>query len=100
MSQEVNTFELAGATNQSPPVAPPPDQAREVHPVMFEKDYLDFTPTDPAMEPVVPKASSAPVSVETQKSVTGLEDVSAEDLETPVQNSAEKVTNLPNASGL
>ena len=75
------------------PVAPPiPSQAREVYPVRFDKDLLDFRGTPEEDEPVVPKDSSAPVYVETQKSVTGLEDVSETDLEVNVPSNAEKDT--------
>jgi hypothetical protein len=60
---ENNPNELAGASGLPVPVAPP--EAREVFPVMFEKDYKDFTGVPIEDEPVVPKASSAPVSVTT-----------------------------------
>lgn len=100
MSQEVNPFELAGTGEPAKPPVAPPDEAKVVHPILFEKDYLDFTGTPSEDEPVVPKASSAPVSVATPKSVTGLEDVSEEDLETTAQTSAEKVTTLKPVSGL
>lgn len=83
--------EMAGATQE--PVAPPvdPDQAREVFPIMFEKDDMDFRPIDPAEKEVsVPKSSSAPVSVEQPQSPTGLEDVSEEDLAKTAQVPAEK----------
>jgi len=92
MSRDVNPFELAGTTQ--PPVAldPNPDTAVEVFPVTFEKDDLDFRGVVPEDEPVIPKASSAPVSVETPQSVTGLEDVSTDDLETSAQNNVEKDT--------
>jgi hypothetical protein len=82
------------------PVAPPmPSQAKEIFPVRFDKDLLDFRGIPEEDEPVVPKDSSAPVYVETQKSVTGLEDVSAEDLEMSVLNNAEKDTKNQPATG-
>lgn len=85
MSQ--NNPEMAGPTQ---PPSPDETNARQVFPVLFEKDYLDFTGTPPEDEPVIPKASSAPVSVTTQTSVTGLEDLLEEDQESPVQTNAVK----------
>ena len=99
MAKEMNPFELAGATQ--PPVAPPtdPDTARQVFPVSFEKDDLDFRGVVEEDEPVVPKASSAPVSAGTLQSVTGLEDVSTDDLETSAQENAAKGTTNPPETG-
>lgn len=91
MSQNPN--ELAGAT-QPHSAAPPPDEAREVFPIRFEKDYLDFTGKPEAEEgTLVPKSSSAPASVEQPKSVTGLEDLSGDELENPVLPDAERDKN-------
>lgn len=94
-----NPDALAGTASMGVP-PPLPDTAREVYPVSFEKDDLDFRGIPVEDEPVVPKASSAPVSVATQASVTGLEDVSTDDLDKNAQVSAAKVTTLPTASGL
>lgn len=69
-----NPDALAGAARPTPSPQPMPDEPREVFPVRFDKDYLDFRGT-PKDDELVPKASSAPVSVETPKSPTGLEDV-------------------------
>lgn len=90
MAEPNNPHELAGASQPSSvPLAP--IEPREVFPITFEKDHLDFRPV-PTTEDIAPKASSAPVSVATQTSVTGLEDVSSEDLETSAPQGAEKVT--------
>jgi hypothetical protein len=95
-----NPLDMADAT---PPVVPvaPPDTARQVFPVSFEKDDLDFRGVVEEDEPVVPKASSVPVSASTQTSVTGLEDVSLEDLDKPVQTNVakDKRKNPPPVSG-
>lgn len=99
MINENDPNALAGPTYPADP-PPPPDTAREVFPVSFEKDDMDFRGVVEEDEPVVPKASSAPVSAETPRSVTGLEDVSSEDLETNAHTSAEKVTTLKPVSGL
>lgn len=90
--EEVN--ELAGATQEPVAPEPNPDTARQVFPVMFEKDDMDFRPTDPDVkEASAPKFSSAPASVVSQPSPTGLEDVSEEDLVTTAQVPAEKDKN-------
>lgn len=94
----VNPFELAGSTQPANP-KPAEGEAQEVHPVLFEKDYLDFSGTVPEDEPVVPKAANAPVSVETPTSVIGLEDVSIDDLETSAQQNAERDTSLKIVNG-
>lgn len=93
-----NPDELAGATPVVPAPYPMPEEPREVFPVRFDKDYMDFRGT-PDGDELVPKASSAPVSVETPKSPTGLEDVFEGDLETSVQQPVEKDTKSQPASG-
>ena len=83
--------EMAGASQEPDRPEPNPDTAREVFPVTFEKDFKDFRGNDTVDEgPFAPKSSSAPVSVESPTSPTGLEDVSEEDLVSPVPTSAEK----------
>lgn len=89
---------LAGAS-QPDGKNPVPDTAQEVFPVQFEKDYLDYTGTLAEDEPVVPKASSAPVSASTQESVTGLEDLSSDDLEKNVPSNAEKEKKSQSTNG-
>jgi hypothetical protein len=75
-----------------------PEEPREVFPVRFDKDYLDFRGT-PEDDEMVPKASSAPVSVETPRSPTGLEDVFEDGSESPVLDSVEKDTKRQAESG-
>lgn len=80
---------LAGATSSNP--TPSPSEAREVFPVKFDKDYMDFRPE--AEEPVdeVPKGWSAQASVTPQNSlIPGLEDVSTESLDENAQPPAER----------
>jgi hypothetical protein len=81
MDKDLN--DLAGVSDQHT-VAPEanPDTAREVFPVLFDNQMYDFRPT---AEPIAPKVltSSAQVSAETLQSVTGMEDVSNEDLANP-----------------
>lgn len=90
MNQNAN--ELAGAAQE--PFRPEPnlDTAREVQPIILEKDYLDYRPKSEAQveEAIAPKSSLVQASVVPPTSPTGLEDVSEEDLESPVQPSAEK----------
>jgi hypothetical protein len=87
-----NPLELAGASQEASRPEPNPDTAREIHPVILEKDYLDFRPkseTD-VEEAIAPKSSLVPVSVASPTSPTGLEDVSEEDLGTDALPNAEK----------
>lgn len=92
---------LAGsAANEQRVPPPPPIEPREVFPVTMDKDYKDFrgvVDKDFSGQPVAdqsdPKVLSAPESVGTLKSVTGLEDISEEDLANLVRENAEKVTN-------
>lgn len=82
--------DLPGATGE-PPVAPPPKEPREVFPVSMERDFKDFRGQDVNEEKdFTPKALSALDSAATLPSVTGMEDVSEEDLDNPVQSSVEK----------
>lgn len=99
MQPDQDHFALAGSAASGQRQPEEVDTAQEVFPVTFEKDDLDFRGIPIEEEPVVPKASSAPASVRTPTSVTGLEDVSSDDLETSAQENAEKVTNLRLASG-
>jgi hypothetical protein len=94
MQYEENNDEsaLAGTTGSPAPVPVSPDP-REVFPISFEKDYMDFRPVSEEQEELderIPKGSTAPVSAATLKSVTGLEDVSSDDLESSAPTSAEK----------
>lgn len=79
-----NNSELAGISSDHLPAQEErnPDTAREVFPVSFEKDFMDFSakPELPEEGVLAPKSSTAPASVEPQRSVTGLEDLSEEDL--------------------
>lgn len=86
MSQ--NPHELAGPSQT--PSQEPPDTAKVIEVLKFDKDYLDFRGTEPEDEPIVPKGSSVPVSADESKSVTGLEDLSEEDLENIAPTNAEK----------
>lgn len=98
--KEVSPFTMAGTANTAkPPEAPVnPDEAREVFPVMFEKDYLDFTGVERSDEgATAPKSSLAPASAGTQTFVTGLEDVSDATSGIPVLQNVEKDT-LPKNS--
>lgn len=95
---ENNPHELAGATQDKRQPEPDPDTAVEIHPVSFDKDFMDFRANprgvDETVEEVgVPKSSLAPASVEPPTSLTGLEDVSVEDLERLVPLSAAKDKN-------
>lgn len=99
-----NPNELAGATQE--PRRPEPNQetAREVFPVVFEKDYMDFRGVEtPDEGELAPKSSSAPASVDTPRSVTGLEDLSEEESGSPAPTNAEKdkspTTSEPEGSG-
>lgn len=94
MSQ--NPHELAGVSSDGTPDEAQPDEAREVFPIRFEKDYMDFSiqeEPDPTEGPLVPKSSSAPASVDPPGSVTGLEDVSSDDTASPAPPNAEKDKN-------
>lgn len=82
--------ELPDATG-APPVAPLPANPREVFPIKMERDFKDFRAQSVDEEKdFTPKASSALGSVATPSSVTGMEDVSEEDLDNPAQSNAEK----------
>lgn len=97
--------EMAGASNPFPKNYPAPeaepasDDADEIFPILFEKDYKDFRGIPEEDEPVVPKVSTVQAFVTTQPSVTGLEDVSADDLESPAKKDAPKETLTPPDSG-
>lgn len=86
MVQEINPFELAGASDSGAPdqVEPDPDKAVPVTPISFDKDVMDFRPTEYDEQVLVPKGSSVLAHVSAQRSLptstTGLEDVSSEDL--------------------
>lgn len=79
----IDDFSMAGAADDAkPPVTPSsPDNAREVFPVKFDKDYMDFRMQTGEEIEGAPKGWSARGSVTTSGSPTGLEDVSKEDLE-------------------
>ena len=99
MAESNNPMELAGATQPSTPAEPEPDMAREIFPVTFEKDHLDFRPQRvDEVEVDDPKASSALESVESPPSPTGLEDVSAEDLVTSAPLTVERDMTLRSQS--
>jgi hypothetical protein len=85
--------ELAGASD--PKIAPDlPDEPREIMPLTFEKDLMDFRPVpETDFEDPAPKASSAPVSVASPRSVTGLEDVSYDAEGSPVLENVERDIN-------
>jgi hypothetical protein len=91
-----NPLELAGATQEPSQPEPNVETAREVFPVVFEKDYKDYRPVaedQPDEGELAPKSSSAPASADTLRSVTGLEDLSDESSETTAQPPAEKDKN-------
>lgn len=94
-------FTMAGATQEKAPDAP--DQAREIFPVRFDKDYMDFRPETGEAADEVPKGWSARESVTTSTLPTGLEDVSREDLESPaplsVVRDSLKTTSNPTENG-
>lgn len=83
--------ELAGVSDPNPRKRED-EPVREVKPIMFDKDYLDFRAVETEESQEDPKGSSAPGSVSMPKSVTGLEDWSEEDLETPAPANAEKAS--------
>ena len=90
-----NNDGLAGATSE--PTPEERDEAVEVYPISFEKDFMDFRPIADEGSEVAPKASSAPVSVTLPTSVTGLEDVSEEELESPATPTVTKETPKENS---
>jgi hypothetical protein len=83
--------ELAGAS-QPVPQRDQPDEAREIFPVKFEKDFKDYRGVEEVEEdsPLAPKGLRVPGSVVQPRSVTGLEDVSEDDLETSATTNAAK----------
>lgn len=85
-----NPYEMPGASDPGKPREA--EEAVEIFPILFDKDYLDFRGVQEADEIADPKSSTAPASVETPSSPTGLEDVSEEDLDNPVQVNAERDT--------
>ena len=89
---------LAGATSPHVPPQPMPEEAREVFPVRFDKDFMDFRGV-PEGDELAPKASSAPVSAATQTLPTGLEDAYGDDSETSAQENVAKDTKSQPASG-
>ena len=91
-----NPYEMPGASDPGKPREP--NEAIEVFPILFDKDYLDFRGVQEEDEPVDPKSSTAPVSVETPSSPTGLEDVSEDDLDNPAQVNVEKDTSQETTS--
>lgn len=76
MSQ--NPMELAGASDPNPTRQEPDiDAAREIFPVVFEKDLMDLRPipVEPEDLPKVTTSSIAQESVTSLNSVPGMEDV-------------------------
>lgn len=91
--------EIAGAANvPAPPPMPKPVEVKEVFPIRFDKDYLDFRGT-PEDDEMVPKASSAPASAGTQTSPTGLEDLYDEDSVKNALNNVGRGTTSPSENG-
>lgn len=99
---EYTEFDRGDDNELSPPVSGPtvpeerdPANAREVFPIRMERDFKDFrgipVPVDGIEKDLAPKVSSAQESVATPPSVTGMEDVSSEDLENPAPPSVAKV---------
>ena len=79
---ETDNYALAGTSAGDKPEQPV-GEAREIFPVKFDKDYMDFRVQTGEEIDEVPKGWSARASVTTSGSPTGLEDVSREDLENP-----------------
>lgn len=98
MAEEMSDLAGVSSDHVRPDENRSPDTATEVFPIRLEKNFtdLDFVPRaerEPEEGTLVPKSSSAPVSVAQPSSPTGLEDVSSDDLENPVQASVEKDKN-------
>lgn len=85
----MNENYLAGASEPAE-VEPVASEVREIFPVQFDRDVKDFRPVDRDGEEVAPKASSAPDFATSQEFVTGLEDVSSEDVARPVLQNVER----------
>lgn len=99
--KERDLFALAPPAAAKATPEPNFDTAREVRPVVFgHTGGKDFRPIESRPQEEAPKGSLAPASVSTSESVIGLEDLSADDLETSVPKTVEKETKeIPSETG-